>query len=160
MYGIWELDHMVGWTQKNWWFWTVVLEKTYESPLDCREIRPVNLKGNQSWIFTGRTDAEAPIIWPHDVKSWLIGKDPDAGKNEGRRRRGWDRKRLLNSITDSMDMNLSKFWETVKDRRAWCAAVHGIAKSGTWQQLNSNDKTCIILNGRDAYWNYICAPFC
>ena len=78
---MWELDHKEGWAQKNWCFWTVVLEKILESPLDCKEIQPVNTKGNQSWIFIGRTDVEAevPILWPSDGKSWLTGKDPDAG---------------------------------------------------------------------------------
>ena len=80
---MWKLDHKEGWASKNWCFWTVVLEKTLESPLDCKEIKPVNLKGNQSWIFIGRTDAEAeaPTLWPPDVKSWLIRKDPHAGKD-------------------------------------------------------------------------------
>ena len=78
---MWELDHKESWAVKNWCFWTVVLEKTLESPLDCKEIQPVNPKGNQSWIFIGRTDAEAPILWPPDVKNWLLGKDPDAGKD-------------------------------------------------------------------------------
>ena len=80
---MWELDYKENWGPKNWCFWTVVLEKTLESPLDCKEIKPVHLKGNQSWIFIGRTDAEAeaPILWPPDVKTWLIGKDPDAGKD-------------------------------------------------------------------------------
>ena len=78
-----ELDCKEGWVLKNWWFWTVVLEKTLESPLDCKEMKPVNPKGNQSWIFIGRTDtgAEAPILWPPDARNWLIGKDPDAGQN-------------------------------------------------------------------------------
>ena len=80
---MWELDHKEGWAAKNWCFWTVVLEKRLESPLDCKEIKPVHPKGNQSWIFTERTDAEAeaPILWPPDAKNWLIGKDPDAGKD-------------------------------------------------------------------------------
>ena len=80
---MWELDHKEGWVLKNWCFCTVVLEKTIESPLDCKEIKPVNRKGNQSWIFIGRTDAEAeaPILWPPNAKSWLTGKDPDAGKD-------------------------------------------------------------------------------
>ena len=80
---MWELDHKEGLAPKNWCFWTVVLEKTIESPLDCKEIQPVNFKENQSWIFTGRTDAEAetPVLWPLDAKSWLIGKDPNAGKD-------------------------------------------------------------------------------
>ena len=78
---MWELDCVESWAPKNWCFWTVVLEKTLESPLDCKEIQPVHPKGDQSWIFIGRTDAETPILWPPDAKTWLIGKDPDAGKD-------------------------------------------------------------------------------
>ena len=80
---MWELDHKEGWALKNWCFWTVVLEKTLESPLDCKEINPVHRKGNQSWVFIGRTDAEAetPILWPPDAKNWVTGKDPNAGKD-------------------------------------------------------------------------------
>ena len=80
---MWELDYKENWVQKNWCFWTVVLEKTLKSPLDCKEIQPVHPKGDQSWVFTARTDAEAeaPILWPPDVKNWLIWKDPDAGKD-------------------------------------------------------------------------------
>ena len=87
---MWELDHKGGWAPKNWWFWTVVLEKTLESALDSKEIKAVNPKGNQPWIFIGRTDAEAeaPILWPPDVKNWLIGKDPDAGKDWGQEEKG------------------------------------------------------------------------
>ena len=83
MYGLWELDYKETWGLKNWCFWTVVLEKTLENPLDCKEIQQVHPKGNQSWIFVGRTDiqAETPILWPPDVKSWLIWKDPDVGKD-------------------------------------------------------------------------------
>ena len=85
-----ELDYKENWAPKNWWFWTVVLEKTLESPLDCKEIQPVHPKGNQSWIFIGRTDVEAetPILWPSDVKSWLIWKDADAGKDWGQDEKG------------------------------------------------------------------------
>ena len=87
---IWELDHKEGWIPMNWCFQTVVLEKTLESPLDCKEIKPVNPKGNQTWVFTGRTDAktEALILWPLDAKSWLTGKDPDAGKDWGQEEKG------------------------------------------------------------------------
>ena len=87
---MYELDYKESWALKNWCFWTVVLEKTLESPLDYKEIQPVHPKGNQSWIFIGRTDSEAetPILWPHDVKSWLIWKDPDAGKNWGQEEKG------------------------------------------------------------------------
>ena len=87
---MWELDYKESWRPKNWCFWTVVLEKTLASPLDCKEIQPVHPKGNQPWTFIGRTDAEAetPILWPPDGKSWLIGKDPDAGKDWGQEEKG------------------------------------------------------------------------
>ena len=115
---IWELDFKEGWALKNWWFWTVVLEKNLKSPLDCKEIKPVHPKGNQPWIFIGSTDGEAPIFWPPDRKSQLIGKDPGAGKDWRQKEKGLQRMRWLDSITDSKAINLSKLWETMKDRGA------------------------------------------
>ena len=134
MYGCERWAIKKGWAPKNWCFWTVVLEKILERPLDSKEIQPVHPKGDQSWVFIGRTDTEveAPILWLSDAKSWPIGKTLMLGKIEGRRRRGWQRMRWLDDVTDSLDMNLIKFQEMVKDREAWRVAVHRVTKSQTW----------------------------
>ena len=131
------------WVTKNWCFWTVLLEKILEGPLECKEIQPVHPKGNQSWIFIGRTDAEAetPVLWPPVVKNWLIWKDPkkkkkgrkdpDAGKDWGQEEKGTKGTRWLDGITDSMDMCLGELQVLVMDREAWRAGDHGFAKSRT-----------------------------
>ena len=131
---MWGLDHKEGWTPKNWYLRNVLLEKTLESPLDSKEINPVNPKGNQPWVVIGKPDAEAetPIFWPLDVKSWLFGKDPNVGKEWRQDEKGTTEDKMVGW---HHQLNGHEFEQTlgdVKDREAWCAAVHGVAKNRTW----------------------------
>ena len=130
---MWEMDHQGGWAPKNWCFWIAMLEKTHESPLDCK-IKSISPKGNQPWMFTGWTDAEAeaPVLWLPDAKSWLIGKDSDAREGWRQKEKRGQRMRWLDSITDSMHMSLSKLWEIVKNRKAWHAVICRVTKSQAW----------------------------
>ena len=129
---MWELGYKESWVPRNWYFWTVVLEKTFESPLDCKEIQPVHPKGDQSWVFIGGTDAEAEtsILWPPDAKSWLIWKDPDAGKDWRQEKGtedemvGWHHQRYGHEFEWTREL--------VMDREAWHAAIHEVTKSRTW----------------------------
>ena len=150
---MWELDGEESWVSKDWCFWTVVLEKTLESPLDCKETQPGNPKRNQSWIFIGRTDAEAetPILWPPDVKNWLIWKDPDAGKDWRQEKKettedemvGWHHRLDGHEFEEALG---------VGDGRA---AVHGVAKSQTrlsdWTDLNE-------VGAGPCLWQQVCSP--
>ena len=153
---MWELDHKEGWALKNWCFWTVVLEKTLESPLNCKEIKLVNPKGNQSWIFTGRIDAEALILWPPDAKSQLIRKDSDAGKYRRQEEKGMTEDEMVGW---HHRLNGQGFEQALgngerQGKKAWHAAVHGISKSQTrlsdWTELNVII-VCLVLNSWKAH---------
>ena len=124
---MWELDCEESWAAKNWCFWTVVLKKTLESPLGCREIQPVHSEGDLPWVFFGGNDAKAetPVLWPPHGKNWLIGKDFDAGRDWGQEERGRQRMRWLDVITDSMDVSLSELRELVMEGKRETAATAG-----------------------------------
>ena len=134
------------------WCWRRLL-----SPLDCKEIQSVHPKGNQSWVFIGGIDAEAetPVLWPPDAKSWFIGKDPDAGRNWGQEEKGMTEERWLDGITDSMDMSLSELWELVIDREDWHAVTHGVAKGqkqlSDWTEMNLTNLAVI----RHMLWKWV-----
>ena len=130
---MWALDCEESWVPKNWCFWTVMLEKTLESPLDCKEIQPFYSKGDQSCVFIGRTDAktEIPILWPPDAKSWLIGKDSDAGRDKGQDEKGTTEDEMVGWLHRLVGRKLSELQELVMDWEAWHAAIHGVSKSRT-----------------------------
>ena len=149
---MWELDCEESWALKNWCFWTVVLEKTLESPLDCKESQPVHSEGDQSWVFFGRNDAktETPVLWPPHAKSWLIGKDPDAGRDWGQEEKGTTEDKMAGWHPQLYGrMSLSELWEMVMDREAWRATIHGVAKSQTW-----------LSNWIELSWTDVCAHTC
>ena len=141
---IWELDHKEGWARKNWCIWTVVLEKTLESPLDCKKIKPVHLQGNQLWIFIGRTDAEAetPILGHLMWRANSLEKTLMLGKIEGWTRRGWQRMRWLDGTIDSKDMSLNKLWAILKDMA--CCSPWDYKEVDTTEQMNNSKINAII----------------
>ena len=148
---MWELNYKQSWAPKHWCFWIVVLEKTVESPMDCMEIKPVNPKQNQPWMFIGRTDAEAeaPILWLPDLKSRLIGKDPDTEKDWGQEEKREKRMRWLDGIREAMDMSLSKLWEMDREGQGSlaCCSPWSHKESDTTEQLS----LILSLQARDSF---------
>ena len=138
---MWELDWEESWALKNWWFWTVVLEKNLESPLDCKENKLISPKGSQSWIFIGRTnvEAEAPILWPPEVKSWLIWKDPAAGKDWRQEEKGTTEDEMVGWHHWLMDMSLSRLQELGMDGNLSCCSPWGCKELDMTERLNWTD---------------------
>ena len=151
---MWELDSKERWAPKNWCFWTVVLEKTLESPLDCKEIQPVHPKGNQSWVFIGRTDVEAepPILWPPDAKSWLIWKDSDAdaGKDWGKEEKGTTEDEMvgwhhwLNGHEFGWTLGVGDGQGGLACCSSWCHKELDTTEQLNWTELKNNSKACYI----------------
>ena len=162
MYGC-ELDCEESWVPKNWCFWTVVLDKTLESPLDCKEIQPVHPKGNQSWIFIGRIDAEAetPILWPPHAKSWLIGKDSDGGRDWGQ-----EEKRTTEDEMAGWHhwLNGPEFEETLRDSEGQgslvCCSPWGCKEPDTTEWLNWTELITCLIPGRAVERNLFSLPLC
>ena len=147
---MWGLDYKQSWALKNWCFWTAVLEKTLESPLDCKEIQPVHPKGDPSWVFIGRTDAEAeaPILWPPDGKNWVTGKDPDAGRDWGQKENGTTEEEMAGWHHWHNGHEFEHLWEMVKDEEpgGCCPWGHKVLDGTEW--LNNNNKICLVSDSR------------
>ena len=152
---MWELDCEESWALKNWCFWTAMLEKTLESPLDCEEIQPVNHKGYQSWIFSGTIDAEAeaPILWPPEVKNWLTGKDPDAGKDWRQEEKGTTEDEMVGWHHQLNGHEFDQALGVVMDREAWHAAVHGGTELDTTERLNWTELNWPLPQVDSLSWN-------